>query len=148
MCASYRVPMGDSPFGKRFILPQYKCEFDNPISVFLFLQLFRKSSSNKTHCVATMPPIWSCFPLAKGECESELKLGTPLFFGHMRIKMPQVTIQKGSQIFFFSFLYIIIIIIIFFSLVAPGRGVAQAPGLAGLTLGPALGISVSHVSLL
>uniref|UniRef100_A0A2N9GX82 Uncharacterized protein n=1 Tax=Fagus sylvatica TaxID=28930 RepID=A0A2N9GX82_FAGSY len=41
-----------------------------------------------------LPPIWSCFPLAKGEGEGELKLGAPLFFGHMHIKMPPTTVQK------------------------------------------------------
>ena len=32
--------------------------------------------------------------MAKGEGEGELKLGAPLFFGHMHIKMPPTTVQK------------------------------------------------------
>ena len=82
---------------------QYTCEVDNPISMFLFLQLFHKSSSNKTPIA--LPPIWSCFPLVKGECGGELKLGAPLFFGHTHIKMPPVTIPKLDFFLFFSIYY-------------------------------------------
>jgi hypothetical protein len=106
--------MGDSPFRKRFRLlflfihskkkkkiVVHVCELDNPISVlFSNLSTIARSScscSAKAHQDSRpigLPLIWSCFPLAKGEGEGELKLGAPLFFGHMHIKMPPTKVQK------------------------------------------------------
>ena len=140
---SYRVPMGDSPFGKRFILLFYlslvgghsiRVKLDNPSKCYSQISTITRSScscSVKAHQDSRpigLHPSGVAFRWQKEKVRVSWSLELPCSLATCTSKCHQL--KYRSYNFFF-----------FLSLVAPGegqRGVAQAPSLARLTLGPAL----------